>query len=65
MTYIPDPIELMEARIDKMADEYIEGHCMICGENVGEGNLHPYTNSPDAPPACSECCGFDDTLEED
>ena len=54
--YIPDPIERMQANIDRLSDSYVEGCCMICGENVGEDNLLPYTSSPDAPPACSECC---------
>lgn len=57
MTYIPDPIELMESRIERLSESYIEGHCMICGKDVGEDNLLPYTAAPDSPAACSSCCG--------
>ncbi len=58
MTYIPDPIEQMESRIDRMADEYVEGQCMLCGDNVGEANLLPYNANPDSPAACEKCCGL-------
>lgn len=58
--YIPDPIERMEAQIERMADEYEEGHCMACGKNVGEDNLIPATPSPATPVVCYECLSPED-----
>jgi len=55
MTYIPDPIEIMESRIDKMSDSYNEGHCMDCGKNVGEDNLIQATPDPCSPAVCFDC----------
>lgn len=64
MEYIPDPIELMNSRIEKMIEEYIPGHCMVCGLNVGEENLLPYTSRPDAPAACFKCCNPNQKLDQ-
>ena len=57
--YIPDPLELMEARIDRLADEYVEGVCMNCGK---EFNYEPYCMSPlgDGPAVCAECAGIEE-----
>ena len=57
--YIPDPIELMESRIDRMIDKYVdENTCMGCGKKVDYDLLCP---SPigDGPALCVECLGFD------
>jgi len=56
--YIPDPIEIMNAKIDNMIHEYKEGCCMGCGKNVGEENLVLATPSPDSPAVCFECAGL-------
>ena len=56
---IPDPIELMEARIDRLADEYIdENTCMQCKKKV---DYELYCMSPmgDGPAVCAECAGID------
>ena len=58
MEYIPDPIELMESRIDRMMDRYIDEYtCMECGKKVGY-ELIQATPHPDAPGVCIECLGF-------
>ena len=57
--YIPDPIELMERRIDRLAEDYIdENTCMDCGKHVDYELVCP---SPlgDGPALCYECAGFD------
>jgi len=51
---IPDPIEIMEAQIERMVDEYKEGHCMQCGKKV-DYDLIPAYNSPTSPAVCYEC----------
>ena len=59
MEYIPDPIELMEARIDRLADKFIDEHtCMECGKKVDYELICP---SPigDGPGLCAECSGID------
>lgn len=59
MTYIPDTIERMEARMDNLADKYVdENTCMQCGKKVDYELICP---SPigDGPAVCVECLGFD------
>lgn len=53
MEYIPDPMEIMDARIERMCDEFDGVHCMSCGK-VTE-NFVPAYNAPDAPAVCEEC----------
>jgi hypothetical protein len=56
--YIPDPIELMEARIERLAENYKEGVCQGCGKKVGYALI---CMSPvgDGPALCAECSGID------
>lgn len=57
--YIPDPVELMENRIERMMDEYIdENTCMQCNKKV---DYELYCMSPigDGPCVCAECAGID------
>jgi hypothetical protein len=56
---IPDPIELLNSRIESYMDDYIdENTCMECGKKVDYELLCP---SPigDGPALCVECLGFD------
>lgn len=58
MTYIPDPIELMNSRIESCMDNYIdENTCMSCKKKVNYELVCP---SPigDGPALCYECAGF-------
>lgn len=57
--YIPDPIELMESRIERNIEEYVEGHCMNCGDEV-DYELIPVSASPDAPVVCLNCLSPED-----
>ena len=57
MSYIPDPIEIMESNIEKMGDEYKEGFCMMCGKEI-DYEPYPVSARPDAPAGCAECAGF-------
>ena len=54
---IPDPSELMESRIERMMDEYVEGECMECHEKV---NHELICMSPigDSPAICEKCAGY-------
>ncbi len=59
MTYIPDPIELLEARQERLINAYVDEHtCMECGKKVDYELLCP---SPigDGPAVCVECLGYD------
>jgi len=58
MEYIPDPLEIMDSNIERNIENYIEGHCMGCGKNVGEDNLVLATPSPDSPAVCFKCASF-------
>ena len=56
---IPDPIELLEARQERLMDAFIDEHtCMGCQKKVDYELLCP---SPigDGPLLCYECLGFD------
>ena len=55
MSYIPEPLEILESQIDRMVDQYVEGHCMSCGKKVGESNLFPASSHPAAAAVCFEC----------
>jgi len=57
--YIPDSIELMNRRIERHIDNYIDEHtCMECGKKVDYELICP---SPigDGPALCAECSGYD------
>jgi len=57
--YIPDPVELMSSRIEKLADDYIDEYtCMGCKKKV---DYELYCMSPlgDGPMVCFECSGID------
>lgn len=57
--YIPDPIELMERRIERFADDYIdENTCMGCGKKVDYELICP-SSLGDGPALCAECSGYD------
>ncbi len=52
---IPDPIEILEYRIDKLTDEYIyEYTCMNCKRKVYH-DLVCMTPTGDGPAVCEEC----------
>ncbi len=60
--YIPDPIELGEARAERWADENIHGDlakCPDCGEWCDLSGMLPMSPDPYSPPICSECAGFE------
>ncbi len=55
--YIPDPIELMDARIDRAIDrveEVGEGCCMACGKKV-DYELIQATADPASWAVCYDC----------
>lgn len=54
-TIIPDPIELMESRIERLCDEYEEGVCMGCKKQV-DYELICIGPMGDGPALCAECC---------
>ena len=54
---IPDPIELMESRIDHWASSHTEGVCQECGKTVGEDNLTCPSPTGDGPAICFDCAG--------
>ena len=52
---IPDPIELLESRQERLMDEYVDEYtCMGCGKKVDYDLVCP---SPigDGPALCNEC----------
>jgi hypothetical protein len=57
--YIPDPLEILDMQIDRMIERYVEGQCMKCGKQIGEGNLVLASPHPAAPAICIECAGID------
>jgi hypothetical protein len=57
--YILDPIELSEARIERLMALFVDEHtCMECGKHV---DYELYCMSPlgDGPGVCGECAGID------
>jgi hypothetical protein len=56
--HIPDPIELMNNRIDELASQYIEGECMACHKEVNYELICP-SPTGDGPAVCYECLGPD------
>jgi hypothetical protein len=58
MNYIPDPLELMQSRIERLEEMYVdESTCMECRKVV---NYDLYCMSPlgDGPAVCAECAGI-------
>ncbi len=57
--YIPDPIELLESRIEKHMDNFIDEYtCMGCGKKV-DYTLICLSPIGDGPALCVECAGID------
>lgn len=52
---IPDPIELMEARIDRLMDDF-DGSCMACHKKTND--LVCMSPIGDGPAVCAECAGL-------
>ncbi|MGI9306304.1 MAG: hypothetical protein ACR2P5_03265 [Gammaproteobacteria bacterium] len=61
--YIPDPVELMEARQEQLMDEWEAAQqdvpensfrCPYCG-NVSKGELISLSADPSAPVMCYDC----------
>lgn len=54
---LPDPIEMMEARAERMEDLYHDGcwHCVNCLEAIKPGHENMPSPDPAAPPVCDEC----------
>lgn len=59
--HIPDPIERMEARIEDLLDEQLQGvpdgkiRCYGCKEVVGIDAVESLSDRPDAPAYCFKC----------
>ena len=59
MTYIPDPIELMNMQNERAMDQYVDEYtCMNCGKKVGYELLCPDPLG-NGPAVCVECLGYD------
>ena len=55
---IPDPIELMESRMERLIDDYVdEKTCMGCKKKVGYELLCPDPMGY-GPLLCNECLGI-------
>ena len=58
--YIPDPIELMESRIERLCEKFIDEHtCMGCKKKV-DYELYCMSLMGDGPALCAECAGIKD-----
>ena len=56
--YIPDPIELLKSRYERMIDMYVdEFTCMACGKKV-DYDLYCMSPTGDGPCVCFECSGI-------
>lgn len=68
-TRIPDPIELMESRIERWQDKYVDEYtCMTCGKKV-DYELICMNPIGDGPAVCVDCAGegykkFMDSIEK-
>jgi len=57
--YIPDPIELLDGRIARLEDEFIDEYtCMQCKKKV-DYELICMSPIGDGPCVCAECAGFE------
>jgi hypothetical protein len=54
---LPDPLEQMEARAERMEDLYYDGqwHCYNCREPIEPGHENTASADPASPPVCDEC----------
>ena len=54
---IPDPIERMDARIERQMDKIVGDKipCCGCGKLTPFSDCHPWGPMPDAPPVCGKC----------
>ena len=58
MTYIPYPLELMEMRIERHMDNFIDEHtCMECGKKV-DYEIIGMSPMGDGIGVCAECAGL-------
>lgn len=56
---IPDPIELINRRMERLSDEFIDEYtCMGCGKKVNYELVCP-SPTGDGPALCVECAGID------
>ena len=56
---IPDPIEIMESRQDRLIDQYVdESTCMQCKKKVDYELICPHPLG-EGPAVCYECLGYD------
>ena len=55
--YIPDPEELMEAQMEQLEDQVINGKiaCSCCGEMHPVEDMVASGPSPTSPPICQNC----------
>lgn len=56
--YIPDPVEMMESRIESQIDLIdADGNypCPCCGKKVPVEDLVPFSSNPDATGMCLDC----------
>jgi len=56
--YIPDPVELMNDRIERQIDLVDENNtypCCECGERKHIDEMLPVTPDPSSPGICGEC----------
>lgn len=66
--HVPDPIELMEARIDDMSHEMFAGvpdgqaRCPGCKKLFGLNDLIPISAHPDSAFVCFDCLSLEDQL---
>ena len=58
MTYLLDPIELMDARIEEHINNFINEHtCMSCKKKV-DYELYCMSPTGDGACVCAECAGL-------
>lgn len=57
MMELPDPIEMMEDRAERMKDLYYDGlwHCYNCGEPIQPGHEETLSPDPASPVVCGKC----------
>jgi len=59
MEYIPDPVELLEGRIEKYMEDFVDEYtCMGCGKKVDYELICPSLIG-NGPALCAECAEID------
>lgn len=57
--YLADPIERMEAAVDRMESEMDAGDdgftCLECKRRIPWEEAEPYNSRPDSPIGCADC----------